>query len=139
MDEKVLIWIFFTVAIALIPLIFDRISGSTPTWKDFLGNGQLLLIGVALSAGSIGELLSLEIDYSSKEMIVLGSTFITVVSSSFMYPLCSQPFSIIIKKSGSVIGKRKLLIPTEIASPILFLSSLITSIQCQLISINHTN
>lgn len=127
MNYKIVIWLIFTVVVSLIPLIFDRISGTTPTWKDFLGNGQLLLIGVALGAESLGDLLSLKTSYGSQEVVVMGISFLTTLSSSFMYPLCSL----------ASIGGKKLLIPLELACPILFFSSLATSILCKFISANH--
>jgi hypothetical protein len=61
MSEKLLRWIIFSVVLALIPIFFNAISlqtrGKTATIAELLQHGELYLIGAALCAAAIGELL----------------------------------------------------------------------------------
>ncbi len=120
---EVITWMFFTLAIAVLPLVFNRILNKSLIWKDFWSDGQVLLIGIALGAEAIAEIMSTGIDGSTTRSVVAGMTFLSVISCCFIYPSCFD------EKQRS-----QLLFPAGRTSFVLFFLSLITSICCKIIS-----
>ena len=85
-SEKIVKWGFFSVAMALIPLVASALnqgsSGANPSINEIVGKGELLLIASALCARSCGELFGSG-KASSRFKIAVGasSLFILVLSA----------------------------------------------------------
>lgn len=116
-------WIFFTLSIAVLPLVFNRVLNKSLLWEDFWSDGQVLLVGITIGAGAIGEIMSKGIDGSNARSIIVGMTFLSVVSSCLIYPSCFNEEQ-----------REQLLFPPSITSCILFSLSLVSSICCKLIA-----
>lgn len=132
--QQVVLWFVFTVLIALLPMCFDywiRIqTQGKPTWEDFLNDGQILLIAIALGAGSIGDIFSLGKNLNTVEIVVIGTCFITTLFSGGLYTIISH------LKRTSDFKDPSLLLRTLI---ILFALSLLTSILCKWITVSEIN
>jgi hypothetical protein len=85
--EKIVKWAFFSVLMALIPLIASWLntgtSGKSATLTQTIGEGQLLLIASALCARSCGELFGSG-KTSSRFKIAVGASTLCILLLSAM-------------------------------------------------------
>lgn len=97
MLNRIFIWIFFSVLVALTPLVFQTIffsiNGNSYDLFDLVGQGELLLISTALCATSIGELFN---NYShgyylnTLKIISSGLTLLILLISAFAFSVISS-------------------------------------------------
>ncbi len=121
-------WLFFTVVFALLPLVFDRLRGATPSWEDFWGDGQVLLISAALSSESLGEAVLGMKSAANIPVILLAVNFTVVTCSSLAYSECCD-----------LEKREKFLIPTNVLSLFLFGAALLMSIFSKIIVLQGTS
>jgi len=61
MPDRLVKWLVFSVAIALVPIgvaaLVAFVQGRSGAYHDFIGNGELLLLAVGICATAIGELI----------------------------------------------------------------------------------
>jgi hypothetical protein len=90
MEEKLIRWFFFSVVIALLPIMFNGFSaltrGSSLSLKDLIGRGELLLVSAAISAASGSELFGREGERLRKTRLTLvGCSFVIVFIASYLF------------------------------------------------------
>jgi hypothetical protein len=87
--EKLVKWIMFSVAVALLPLVFRFLQivtrGQLPSIQDITSQGELLLISGAMAAAALGEIIMSNISHSILKIISGGFCVIMLLISSFYY------------------------------------------------------
>ena len=100
MMEKIIRWIIYGVAIALLPLIFQLIiliaSGAKASLVAVTSQGELLLISVCMVAAAIGEIIICDTNKKKFKMISVGSCLLLLIMSALLFAVISQsnPLSI---------------------------------------------
>ncbi|TFI51353.1 hypothetical protein BLD44_026780 [Mastigocladus laminosus UU774] len=130
LPREVIIWLLFTVVVSIIPLIFDYCAKiittqQRPKSKDFLCDGQLLLISVAFGAESMGNVLFTGKLYETWQIIIIGACFLTTLCAGILYPF------IVNTRQNSTMKDPEFVVRITV---ILFLCSLGTSLVCKWLS-----
>lgn len=91
LSRRGITWIFYVVLASLVPIgvlafalhSFERLTG----WNDILSNGELIIIAVTISAGSVGDLLSTERRkaLSLVALICVSVSILNVFAGSMIY------------------------------------------------------
>ena len=122
------VWLIFSVAIALMPIIFNimvvtLIVESTLNISTILAKGDFLIVSVAIGSEAIGRIiLSGKADKVSR-IIPSGICFILVLFSSLLFAYVSKPAEIpVIIENVSTI------------SSVMFLMTMISSGSCVLLA-----
>lgn len=93
-SERVTKWIFFSVVIAIIPLIAVYlllvIKGQQPGYRDIFGKGELFLIVIALCGAAIGDLVTAQKAKLSTKLISGGLTLVVLLLASLLYAYISS-------------------------------------------------
>jgi hypothetical protein len=88
--DKLIKWFFFSVVIALLPLLFsyarNLTRGNVIQFSYIFSNGELLLISSAIAATSIGELLDALININSS-ILIENKRHIYIVSGATIFLL----------------------------------------------------
>jgi uncharacterized membrane protein YfcA len=91
-EEKIVIWLFFSVGIALVPIIYaglhlytnKKIHNARNAFKIVIARGDLLLVITALCGSSIGGLIASGESHKMLKIIFGGfSTLILILSSLY--------------------------------------------------------
>ena len=94
MEEKLIVWIFFSVGIALVPLVFAGLrlqTKKTPNaFSIVIARGELLLLIAALCGSSIGELIGSNETHKILKLISGGSSIIILLFSSLYFSFVSE-------------------------------------------------
>lgn len=127
MVDKILTWLFFSVIIALIPILFPviprRARGQNFYADDLIGNGELLIVSAALSASATGELVNGVSRFTTLNVFVIGITIITLLITTMTFThLDSSKYNSDISAIDRVFVAK--------ASIGLFIASLISSGMC---------
>ena len=89
MTEKLVRWLVFSVAIALLPLAFNGLKvlgrGETLTFVSLCSRGELLLISAAISAAAIGELVGRGGGKAIPKLLAVGSCVIILALASWWF------------------------------------------------------
>lgn len=85
------IWLFFTVIIALIPIVFNVVAiifrdSQQPALLPVLAKGELLIVSVAVGSDAIGRYFASDTNEMYK-IISACVCFMLVISSAFLFPL----------------------------------------------------
>ena len=92
--EKLTKWLFFSVAVALLPLSFHYLQlvmvGRSPGLADITQHGELLIISAAMAAAAIGDVVSAEVSRSILKMMAIGFCVIMLLLSSLLYAFISS-------------------------------------------------
>lgn len=87
--EKLLRWIFFSVFISFLPIVFGLssiyLSGKTFDFYQCTKNGEFFLIAVGLSAGVLGELFGSTKEKRHIKIIISGLICLLMLYSSFSF------------------------------------------------------
>jgi hypothetical protein len=93
-EEKLIVWIFFSVGIALVPLAFAGLrlqTKKTPNaFSIVIARGELLLLIAALCGSSIGELIGSNESHKILKLISGGSSIIILLFSSLYFSFVSE-------------------------------------------------
>jgi len=93
-EEKLIVWIFFSVGIALVPLVFAGLrlqTKKTPNaFSIVIARGELLLLIAALCGSSIGELIGSNETHKILKLISGGSSIIILLFSSLYFSFVSE-------------------------------------------------
>ena len=88
---RLLQWIFFSVVIGLVPIIFLYIRGilwSKPVeFQILLKHGELFLISTVILAGAIGDLIYTDPRKKIWHLITLASSILILLGTAFTPPL----------------------------------------------------
>lgn len=94
MMEKIIRWIIFGVAIALLPLIFQFIclivTGTKASLVAITSQGELLLISVCMGAAAIGEIIICDTKKKNLKILSVGSCVILLTLSALLFAFISQ-------------------------------------------------
>jgi hypothetical protein len=126
--EELTIWLFFSVLLALAPLLFNAafiyVMGQNPTLVQLLKNGELLLIAVAIGADAIGKLMASGSNLRLPKIAAGGLAILLVI-------FCSLLFASIATSSLGVS-----LDPVRVASlsALMFGLTVITSMSCTVLA-----
>jgi len=95
MLAKVIQWMFFSVGVALVPLIWHGLSilidGQDFMLEKICGRGHLLLITTAIGAGAVGELITKSDDtMRALKAVVGGLSILNIFLCSFLFADISQ-------------------------------------------------
>lgn len=99
-EEKLTIWIIFGVIVSLLPFGFSLLqsigSKSSFNYSQILGEGQLLLVAVALSASAFGELIVVDVPPIQRmpKVFAIGSCVIEVLVSSYWFGIITESASV---------------------------------------------
>ncbi len=89
MQKKLILWSVYTVLISIAPLVVSFLirltRGESTALSDIIGNGELLLITVAILGAAIGELLAGNHRYPEFELISGGICILTLLISSLYF------------------------------------------------------
>lgn len=91
--ERIVRWFFFSVLLALVPLVFAALrfytrAPSVPLTESFahiLGRGDLLLIAAILSARASGELIGSTPTYRAFKVIASGSAVLILLFAALYF------------------------------------------------------
>jgi ABC-type sugar transport system permease subunit len=89
--EKLTIWFVFSVIVTLAPFFLGFLQSVDRnqkfTFSSILGNGQLLLVSVAISAAALGELVLVEVLPLQRIMktLAIGSCTLVVIIASLWF------------------------------------------------------
>lgn len=87
--DRVIKWLFFSVLIALVPLIaaylFMLIKGRNPGLDDVAGSGELFLVVIALCGAAIGDLLTSAATKAFTKLLSGGLTLVVLLLASLLY------------------------------------------------------
>lgn len=89
--EKLAIWFIFSVIVTLTPFFLGFLQSVDRsqhfTFSSILGSGQLLLVGVAIAAAALGELVTIEVPAAQRIMksSAIGSCTLVVIISSLWF------------------------------------------------------
>lgn len=89
MSEKLIRWGVFSVLFALLPICFHVLkiasAGKGLSLESVFGSGELLLIGAAISAAAIGELVIGNAYKRNIKLIVCGACIFLLALNSLWY------------------------------------------------------
>jgi hypothetical protein len=92
--ERLIVWIIFSVIVALTPIIFNAIltfiTGSTPTLSQLLKNGELLIIAVAVGADAVGKLVGSGTSKKIYKILSAGVCILLIIVSSLLFSAISM-------------------------------------------------
>lgn len=113
MSEKIIRWVIFSVLFALLPICFHMLkivsSGNVLSLESVFGSGELLLIGAAISAAAIGELVVGNAYKKKAKLTVSGACIFLLALNSLWYADVSSAatstttYDLNVIASGSVI------------------------------------
>jgi len=80
-------WSLFSVTIALLPVVLNAFAlmtrGQPMSYSAMVGNGELLLVSVAISAGAMGELIAAERQpFTGTWQLLIGLSVVIVLLAS---------------------------------------------------------
>ena len=121
---KVVRWIIFEVIISVLPLGFAYVDltmkAKDPTWAGVIGNGELLVIVWAISAGAIGELFGSD-GRPLLKVICGGLTLLVIISATHFFSAITEARASNVKLDDAFVVS---------ASVKLFIFSLAPSLAC---------
>jgi len=86
---KLIKWLIFSVALALLPLAFNYLHllshTKVPTLEALLGQGELLLIAAGISAAAIGSLIGSGTDWFLAKILAGGGSVFVLGLASLYY------------------------------------------------------
>ena len=95
MLEKLIVWLFFSVLLALVPILFDvmrstiavrsMVAGGTSRFDDAVARGELFLMTAALCGAAVGELFGVGGPVKIGKIIAGGSAVVTLFFSALFY------------------------------------------------------
>ena len=113
MSEKIIRWMIFSVLFALLPICFHMLKivsfGSELSIESVFGSGELLLIGAAISAAAVGELVVGNAYRRKAKLTVSGACIFLLALNSLWYADVSSAansqstYDLNVVASGSVI------------------------------------
>ena len=128
-SEKLVRWLVFSVAISLLPLVFNFLRaygrGATPSLIDLNAHGELLLISAAIAAAAIGELVASGGRYQIAKIIAGGGCVLVLAVASLWFADISAPTS-----SGALVDY----VRVSNASTVVFMFTVISSASCVVLS-----
>lgn len=89
--EKLTVWLIFGVVVTLTPFIFSFLQSVDSrrgfAFSSVLGDGQLLLVSVAIAAGAFGELVTVNMVSEKRlsRILALGSSVVVVIVASLWF------------------------------------------------------
>jgi hypothetical protein len=87
--KKILVWLIFGVAFALLPVIVNALNlatrGHGSSFPDLVGRGELLLTAAALCATATGDLLSTVSQLDSVRLALAGLNLLMVAVASLWF------------------------------------------------------
>ena len=87
--EKLFIWLFFGVIIALLPLLARYIGlslrNNNPQVANVICNGELLIICVGMLSAAIGELITWDANQKIVKIILSGTAVVLLVLTIFLF------------------------------------------------------
>lgn len=113
--ERLLRWLFFSVGVSLIPLIYRTLkSSSTISWTNFeasISRGELSLITTALCAAAIGELMGTSRSFRFPKLICGAACLSVLMLAAFHFGdvsaqiLLMSQTSTDVKEAASIINQ----------------------------------
>jgi len=94
--RNLLIWLFFSVMVTVLPLIFGSVvsyvkgDSFTNYYQEFSKRGELLLISTAIGASAVGEVYLIKPADSILKLIVFLACLFMVIWSVFIYAVVSN-------------------------------------------------
>ncbi len=89
MIQKLLNWLIFSVAMALLPIVFTALSlrtrGNAVDFATLVSHGELLIVAAALSARGVGEILLARSPNSLTRTIVGGAALVILGLASLYF------------------------------------------------------
>ncbi|WP_203915551.1 hypothetical protein [Rhizocola hellebori] len=87
--KKLLLWIIFGVAFALMPVVLSFLNaatrGNAVGYDDLVGRGELLLIAAAVSAATAGDLIAAKTSLESTRIILVGLNLVLACMASLWF------------------------------------------------------
>jgi uncharacterized membrane protein len=88
--ERLLRWFFFSVVIAVVPIVFNGVSAinrnEVLTWQALLVHGEFYLVSVAVTAAALGEMFNRESKrLRLTRMCLFGFGFTLIVMASLLF------------------------------------------------------
>lgn len=105
--KRLVVWLFFSVIISLIPLCFDFFfrlirEKKMPKTHELIDRGQLYILNVVIGAATLGEILILPREINFIEVVLAFTLLVIVLVSAGFYP-----FSYIVNAQRIVINEEK--------------------------------
>lgn len=98
----------FSVALGLLPVFFNFLSlltfGPELSWALLLGNGELLLLSVGLSAAALGDLIAVGREWEKFKIVLTASSAGNIALASFYFAAISQRSAEGEPTNGSVVA-----------------------------------
>jgi len=89
MRNKLIRWLIFSVALALVPLgvgwLIQLTHNQEPTLESLLAHGELLLIAAALCAAAVGELIGSGDALLGRKLVAGGISLVLVVVAAIYF------------------------------------------------------
>jgi hypothetical protein len=86
---RLLVWLLFNVAVALVPFIaragMTLFTGRPVVWKAILSDGELFLVTAAIASGAIGELIAKRKPIRIPGVLALGCCGLCVLLTCCFY------------------------------------------------------
>jgi hypothetical protein len=100
MAERLVKWTFFSVLVALLPLVFayliPAVGGKAATVTAVIGKGELFVVSASLCAAAVGDLIGKSHEDPGRRIFAYvagGSAVVTLMLCSFLYVSASTASS----------------------------------------------